>query len=127
VAPPPPRRRIGIQGVVGIAIGAFFLSRHHSIVGSIALTLGSLSVLLAILAPAAWILTVHHWMERFTEGIGKGVTVVVLSLVYFLFFLPVGVLSRGKATARFQRLLDPKATTYWRPRTAGASQSERQF
>lgn len=124
---PPPRRRLGIQGVIGVVIGGLLLLSHHPRLGTVALTLSSTSLLLALFGPPAWIRAVHHGLELFAKAVGQATTFVVLSLVYFLFFLPVGLLSRGKATARFQRLLDPKAATYWRKRTTGMSQSERQF
>jgi hypothetical protein len=125
------RRRMGLQAGAGILVGTAFLGLRFHRAGTLALTLSTVLLVLSALAPIAILTGIRRGLEVFADLVGRIVSAVVLTIVYFGFFLPAGLLGRrnakARAHARYKRSFDRAASTYWATRTRPPSSPERQF
>jgi hypothetical protein len=108
------RRRGLIQGVVGLAVAtlvAFVFSKPllALFIGSI----GSIVGLSALFSP----LGIYGWITRAVErlgyGIGTALTWLLMPLIFYFLFLPVGLYLRARKRLGITRSADPKLPTYW--------------
>ena len=67
---------------------------------------------LAVVWPAAFIF-LESILRALGTKVGEAVTWLCLAPVFYLFFLPFGLLFRRGRRDAMQRLLEPNATTYW--------------
>lgn len=123
------RRRGLVRGAIGLAV-AVALFFWKPIVGAVAggVTLVLLGV--ALVSPVGLYPRVERGVAGFARGVGLVVSWVTLTLVFFLVFLPIGLVLRAMGWLRLARGLEPGAASYWRaPDTAGASAArhDRQF
>ena len=98
---------------VALAAAAFFTARRHGHAWGYAL--GGCAALLAILAlaaPAVLRAPADAWAVL-GRLLGRVTTPILLTVVFVLVVVPLGVLMRlfGKDALRLRR--DPKAATYW--------------
>ncbi|NBC18871.1 MAG: hypothetical protein GVY18_16335 [Bacteroidetes bacterium] len=107
-----------LVGAVLLLIGAFVWWRQAWTPGTAVYILGSaggILVLLGTLAPQ-WLRTLYIGWMALALLLGFVMTRVLLTLVYVLLVLPIGLLLRGFGKDLLDRSLDPDASTYWRPR-----------
>ncbi|HYO15343.1 MAG TPA: hypothetical protein VE685_19265 [Thermoanaerobaculia bacterium] len=117
------RRRGAIGGLVGLSVAAviwFLFDRPvaAAVIAGIAVVL----TLIAFLAPLTLYKKISRGLEIFAYWVGSGVTWVLMTLLYYLLFLPVGLVLRARHKLGITRSADRKAPTYWmdteaRPRT----------
>lgn len=117
------RRRGAIGGLVGLSIAAavwFLFDRPvaAAVIAGIAVAL----TLIAFLAPLTLYRKISRGLEVFAHWVGSGVTWVLMTLLYYLLFLPVGLVLRARHRLGITRSADRNAPTYWtdteaRPRT----------
>jgi hypothetical protein len=69
-------------------------------------------------------LSYRLWMKA-GHWIGEIFTGLILSVVFMLIFVPIGLFFRWTGQDHLQRQIDPAARTYWRKRKAEGSQKER--
>jgi hypothetical protein len=108
-------RRQGVVGaLVGLAVAAalaFLLHRRGAGVG-----VAGLSLLLALTALASP-LTVYRRLRDVLEAVGRAVATAVtwflMAVLFYLLFLPVGLLMRATGKLAFTRFADPSLGTYW--------------
>jgi hypothetical protein len=108
------RKRGLLGGVIGLAVAAvfyFLLKRQEAaaVIASIAL----LFTLLALLAPLTAYKSVTRALDRFAHVLGMAVTWLLLTLMYFLFFLPLGWFLRTRGKLAITRSFDPRLPSYW--------------
>lgn len=119
-----------VQGLVGL-LAAFVLYRWVSpvaagVVAAIALSL----TLVALVSPRGAFAHLSHWVGRFAYVVGWLVTWILLPILFFLVFLPLGLTLRARGRLRLSRRPEPERETYWR--SAGSwpkapADYERQF
>ncbi len=63
-----------------------------------------------------WLRPVFVGLCLITMPIGMVVSEVVLLVVFYSMFVPLGLLFRVAGRDSLQRKLDPKATSYWQPK-----------
>jgi dolichol kinase len=105
------------RGVIGLAVGLtvaalifFWKPVLAVVVASISLVLG----LIALAAPLTLYKKVMRALDAFAHGVGTVVTWVLMTVLYYLLFLPVGVLLRSRRRLAITRSFDPALTTYWK-------------
>lgn len=108
------RRRGLIGAAVGLAVAAlvFFLWKRPvpaAVIAAIALLVS----LPALLAPLTAGRGVARALERFAHAVGLGVTWVLMTLLYWLLFLPVGLALRARGRLGITRSFDPRRPSYW--------------
>ena len=127
------RRRGLIGGAVGLAVAAlvFFLWKKPVP----ALVIATIAVLLSLpglVAPLTAGRGVARALDRFGYAVGLGVTWVLMTILYYLLFLPVGLVLRARGRLGITRELDPRRPSYWtsveeRERARAPESYRRQF
>jgi hypothetical protein len=106
------RKRGVIGSLVGLLIAAliyhFWRPEAAYVVAGISLALG----LLALLAPPAY-RKVAGLLDRFGHAVGMAVTWVLMIVLYYLLFLPVGLLLRAQGKLGVTRHPDRRLASYW--------------
>lgn len=108
-------RRRGIYGgAIGLAVAAlvlFFWKKPvpAAVIASIAL----LFSLPALLAPLTAGRSLARALDRFAYAVGTGVTWILMPLLYYLLFLPVGLVLRARGRLAITRGFDPRRSSYW--------------
>jgi hypothetical protein len=117
-------RRRGLLGaVIGLAVAAvvWFLWKRP-VPAVVIATVALLLSLPGLAAPLTAGRQVARGLDRLAYGVGLGVTWVLMTLLFYLLFLPVGLLLRARGRLRIARAWEPQRPTYWvstgeRPRT----------
>jgi hypothetical protein len=106
------RRGAAVRAVVGLAVAAalaFWKPWLAVVVAAVSL----LVLALALASPLGAYARFEHALGRFAHGVGTVVTWLLMPPLYYLLFLPVGLLLRGGGKLRLTRGADPEAATYW--------------
>lgn len=107
------RRRGLVQTAIGLAIGALVWFFWHRSLAPVIWTLASLNGLAAVFSPTGVYAAISRGLEALGRGIGRVLTVLLLTPVYWLFFAPFGFLFRRGKRDSLARWSDPEAETYW--------------
>lgn len=108
-------RRRGLIGlVIGLAVAAlvYFLWKKPvpaAVIAAVALLLS----LPGLVAPLTAGRGVGRALDRFAYAVGMGVTWVLMTLLYYLLFLPVGLVLRARGKLGITRAYDPGRPSYW--------------
>jgi VIT1/CCC1 family predicted Fe2+/Mn2+ transporter len=108
------RRKGGIGGVIGVAAAAavyYLLDRPvaAAVIAGIAL----LIVLIAMISPLGLYKTLSRGLDRFAYAVGSVVTWVLMTILYYVVFLPIGAFMRMRRKLAISRGADPRLPTYW--------------
>jgi len=117
----------GLVGGVLLLIGGYVLWRQGGAPGTAVYVLGGLGgalVLLGTLSPAVLRPLYKVWMAL-ALVLGFIMTRVLLSLVYFLLVLPIGLALRLARKDLLDRTLDTEASSYWTRREPLEDEPER--
>jgi hypothetical protein len=108
-------RRRGLIGlIVGLAVAAlvYFLWKKPvpaAVIAAVALLLS----LPGLVAPLTAGRGVGRALDRFAHAVGTGVTWVLMTVLYYLLFLPVGLFLRARGRLGITRAFDPRRPSYW--------------
>jgi hypothetical protein len=116
-------RKRGLLGsVIGLAVAALV---HHfrPTAGIVVAVIALLFFLVAMAAPLTLYRRLTELLDRFAHAVGAVTTWILMTLLYFLFFLPAGLILRGAGKLAITTGFDRRLPTYWtaagdRPRTA---------
>jgi len=125
------RVRGAIQGAVGFAVAllAAFVLRRTTLASVIA-SIAGIVTLLALVSPLGAFKWLTGLVEKLGRVIGLAVTWILMPVIFFLFFLPVGLFLRARGKTGITRGADPKLPTYWistEGHPSGPETYERQF
>lgn len=110
-------RRSGMLRALVAAIAAAVLyAFERPVIASIAIGLGSLTLVLALVSPGGAYAALERGVDRVGALIGAILTWVLLTPVFFLFFVPFGMLMRRGARDRLRRRFERDRATYWKAR-----------
>ena len=102
-----------VQGLVGL-VAAFVLYQWFSpIAAGVVATIALSITLVALVSPRGAFARLTHWVGRFAYGVGLGVTWIFLPILFFLVFLPLGLVLRARGRLRLTRAPEPERETYW--------------
>lgn len=108
------RRRGAVQAAVAFLV-ATLLWFWKPILAAVVVSIALVVLLLALASPLGGFARLERGVERFAHGVGMAVTWLLMPLLFFLVFLPVGLfLRRGRL--RFTGNPDPDEPTYWQRR-----------
>jgi hypothetical protein len=103
-----------IGGAVGLLVAAAFAFLLHRPVAATVIAAISLSIaLLALAAPLTLYRRLRDGLDRFGHWVSTGVTWVLMTVLFYLLFLPVGLVMRAAGKLTFTRFADPGLATYW--------------
>ncbi len=125
------RVRGAIQGGVGLVVAllAAFVF-HRTTLASVIASLSALVTLLAMVSPLGAFRRLTEAVETLGRWIGLGVTWILMPMIFFLFFLPVGLYLRSRGKTGITQGAEAKLPTYWistEADPAGPETYERQF
>jgi hypothetical protein len=108
------RREGAIGGACGLAAAAALAWLLHRTGLALAVAIASLAVaLLAQAAPLTLYRRLRGALDRFGRWVGTGVTWVLMTLLFYLLFLPAGLVMRAAGKLSFARFADPGLDSYW--------------
>lgn len=108
------RVRGAIQGAVGFLVAllvAFVL--HRTTFATVIASIAGLVTLVALISPLGGFKWLTGLVEKLGRAIGLIVTWILMPLIFFLFFLPVGLFLRARGKTGITRGAEPKLSTYW--------------
>lgn len=106
------RRRGLTGGAVGLAVAAALYFFWRPGIAYVVAGVAILLALLALAAPPAY-RAVTGLLDRFAHLVGMAVTWLLMTLMYYLFFFPVGLLLRLRGKLAVTRHPDRRLPTYW--------------
>jgi len=108
------RKRGLLGGVIGLTVAAvFYFLLKRPAAAAVVAAIALLFTLLALLAPLTAYKSVTRALDRFAHVVGTAVTWVLLTIMYYLFFLPLGWFLRMRGKLAITRSFDPGLKSYW--------------
>jgi len=108
----PSNRKFGVTiGLIAIFLGGVFFFQGSQLIGYSSLSVGFLLILIA-LKKAEILSPLNRFWMRFGELLGKVVSPIVLSFIFFSIFVPVSLFFKliGRDELKLRRAL---STSYW--------------
>ena len=106
------RRRGLIGGAVGLLIAALVYFFWRPNLGYVIAGVSVALALLALAAPAAY-RKVAGLLDRFGHAVGMAVTWLLMTVLYYVLFFPVGLLLRAQKKLAVTQHPDRRLPTYW--------------
>jgi hypothetical protein len=132
--PPPPASRERVRGsfqaAIVAAIAGLLLLLGVRIVASVMLGAAAIVLLAALASPRGLYAVLDRMAQAIGSRIGRALTWLLLVPLFYLFFLPFGLLFRRGRRDRLRRYFDAEAPTYWEAvegPTAASSSHETQW
>ncbi|HVR95361.1 MAG TPA: hypothetical protein VMW27_02020 [Thermoanaerobaculia bacterium] len=122
-------RRRGLLGLVVGLIAAALLFFWKPVLAAVVAAISVTLALIAFTAPLTLHKQVTRALDAFARGVGMAVTWVLMTVLYYILFLPVGLLLRARRRLGITRSPDPALATYWKPtlRDKSAESYRKQF
>ena len=122
------RLRGGLQALAGAAFGVLAFLFWSRTVGSVALGLAALILFSSLISPGGLYASIQRIFEATGRAVGRVLTWVLMVPIFYLFFLPFGLLLRRGRRDRLRRYFEPEASSYWEPHdSVTAASRERQY
>jgi uncharacterized membrane protein len=125
------RQRGLLGGLIGLSIAAvFFFFLKKPVSAAVIAAVALLFTLLALLAPLTAYKALTRALDRFGHVVGTAITWLLLTVLYFLLFLPLGWFLRLRGKLGITRGFDPQRPSYWvslEDRTVTPESYRRQF
>lgn len=106
------RKRGLIGGAVGLLIAAVVYYFWRPGLGYVIAGVSLALTLLALVAPPAY-RKVAGLLDRFGHAVGMTVTWVLMTVLYYILFLPVGLLLRAQKKLAVTQHPDRRLSSYW--------------
>lgn len=110
-------------GVFGTLLFVFWSQTIATIVFCVAGIIG----LSALLSPTGLYAGVEKLFVSLAHWTGRGLTWLLMVPLFYLFFLPFGLLFRRGRRDRMRRFYEPEAPSYWEPREGRVGSQEKQY
>jgi len=127
---PRARRRASLRAGAAAAIGAAVYLLWARTLGVAIMTVACLLLAIALLAPSGLLQALERLFVRLGTFTARMLTWVLMVPLFYLVFLPFGLLFRRGRRDRLKRWLEPDASSYWEAHTgptAASSSRERQY
>ncbi len=105
-----------MRALVGGAAGAVLFHFGAGVLAGVAWVVAAVVLLAALISPEGLFKAIGHALARLGHGIGRLLAILLLTPVFFLFFLPFGGLLRSGRRDKLERWFDQRATSYWHRR-----------
>lgn len=115
------RRKGMIGGAIGLAVAAlFYFVLHRPLAAEVVAAIAILIALIALASPLGLYKGLTRVLDRFAYFVGTGITWLLMPILFYLVFLPAGLLlrARGKlgitlGNHRGKDRDDRRLPTYW--------------
>jgi hypothetical protein len=102
-----------VGGAVGLAVAAL-LYFHRPVAAAVVAAIAVTIALLALASPLGAYKGLTRLLDRFAHAVGAVVTWVLMTVLFYLVFLPVGLVLRGRGKLGISRGADRRLPTYWK-------------
>jgi hypothetical protein len=119
-----------IQGAIGVAMAGLVYTLFSHAAGWVIFTIASTITLAALLSPGGLFAGIEAGFRAAGQAVRRLLTWILLSSIFYTFFLPFGVLFRRGRKDSMKRFYDSEAPSYWsprQPRDAGLDFYRRQY
>jgi VIT1/CCC1 family predicted Fe2+/Mn2+ transporter len=103
-----------IGGAIGLAVAAllYFVFHKEKTAGVIA-AIAVVVALTALASPLGAYKTLSRWLDRFAHAVGAAVTWVLMTVLFYLVFLPAGLFLRTRGKLAVTKGADRRLPSYW--------------
>lgn len=111
------RQRGAVQSLVAAAIGAglYLLLEWHT-AAIVVWSITGLVLASALVSPTGLFAAIERGFSQLGAWVGAALTWIVMPPVFYLIFLPFGLMFRRGRSDALKRYTDAEATTYWKDR-----------
>ena len=110
------RRKGLIGGVIGLAVAAlFYFWLHRPVAAAVIAAIALMIFLLAMLSPLGLYKGLTRVLDRFAHAVGSLFTWVLMPVLFYLVFLPIGLVLRARGKLAITKGADRRLPTYWNP------------
>ena len=103
-----------IGGAVGLAVAALlYFVLHRETMGAVVAGIAVAFALLAVASPLGAYKGVLKALDRFAHYVGAAVTWVLMTVLFYLVFLPAGLILRARGRLHISRGPDRSLPSYW--------------
>jgi hypothetical protein len=108
------RRKGLIGGAIGLAAAAavYFLL-HRPVAAAVIAGIAIVIALIALASPLGAYKALARGLDRFAHGVGSVLTWVLMTILFYVVFLPVGLVLRARHRLGISRGADRRLQTYW--------------
>ncbi len=110
------RREALLRALVGGAVGVALFYFGAVLLARVAWAGAGVVLLAALASPEGLYAAIGRGLALLGHGIGRLLAVLFLTPVFWLFFVPFGLLLRAGRRDRLERWFDPAAPSYWHRR-----------
>jgi VIT1/CCC1 family predicted Fe2+/Mn2+ transporter len=109
-------RRKGVIGaLIGLAVAALlYFVFHRPVAAAVVAGIAVVIALLALASPLGLYKGLTRALDRFAHAVGSGVTWVLMPVLFYVVFLPIGLLLRARGKLAISKNADPRMPTYWK-------------
>lgn len=108
------RRRGALGGAIGLAVAAVLqLFFHKPVAAAVVAIIAAVFTLLALAFPLGAYKGLTRVLDRFAHAVGLAVTWVLMTVLFYLVFLPVGAFLRARGKLAISRGADRRLPSYW--------------
>lgn len=109
------RRKGVIGGVIGLAVAALiYFVFDRPVAAGIVAGIAILIALLALASPLGLYKGLARALDRFAYFVGSVLTWVLMPVLFYVVFLPMGLLLRARGKLAISKSADPRMPTYWK-------------
>jgi hypothetical protein len=108
------RRKGLIGGAIGLAFAALLhFGVHKERSAMVVATIAILISLIALASPLGAYKVLIRWLDVFAHAVGAAVTWVLMAILFYLVFLPAGLILRARGKLGISKHSDKRLPTYW--------------
>ena len=117
-----------VQALVGASAATAIYLLWSQTIGTVVFCISTIILFSALVSPNGLYRIVRGVFAALGNVTGRALTWLTLVPLFYLFFLPFGLLFRRGRRDRMKRFLEPDQESYWEPhKTFSAADHERQF
>jgi hypothetical protein len=87
---------------------------HRPVAAAVVAAIAVLIILLALASPLGLYKGLTRALDRFAHAVGSGMTWVLMPVLFYVVFLPIGLLLRTRGKLAISKSADPRLSTYWK-------------
>jgi len=108
------RKRGAWGGAIGLSAAALvYFALGRPVAAAVIAAVAVLITLIAFAAPLTLYKSLSRALDRFAHAVAAGVTWALMTLLFYLLFLPVGLFLRMRGKLAITRGADRRLATYW--------------
>lgn len=109
-------RRKGVVGaLIGLTVAAvLYFGFHRPVMSGVVAGIAVLVALLALASPLGLYKGLTRALDAFAHALGTAVTWVTMPILFYLVFLPVGLVLRTRGKLAISKGADPRLASYWK-------------